>query len=99
MCVPSTATVGSALDVAFDHEYEQLPVLSANKDGARKLIGYLDIRALRADVENQKINKTQNVLQSMVKFERASGESASKKEFTLISPETGLGELEGERWI
>ncbi|PWN33908.1 uncharacterized protein FA14DRAFT_161533 [Meira miltonrushii] len=93
--VPTTATIQNALDVAFDHDYEQLPVLSS-KNGERKLVGYLDIKKLRLEVQNGKLEKTQGVLNVMVKFggaKRKEGSGASST-FTLISPETGLGELE-----
>lgn len=93
--VPTTATIANALDVAFDHDYEQLPVLSS-KNGERKLVGYLDIKKLRSEVESGKLEKTQGVLNVMVKFggaKRKEGSNTSST-FTLISPETGLGELE-----
>lgn len=93
--VPTTATIANALDVAFDHDYEQLPVLSS-KNGERKLVGYLDIKKLRTEVENGKLEKTQGVLNVMVKFggSKKKDDNATSSTFTLISPETGLGELE-----
>lgn len=92
VCVPTTASVGSALDVSFDHDYEQLPVLSS-ANGARKLVGYLDIRTLRTDVDAGKALKSAGVVDVMVRFGGGAGKDGST--FTLISPETGLGELEG----
>lgn len=94
VCVPTTATIDSALQVAFDHDYEQLPVLSSS-NGNRKLLGYLDVKKLRADVEAGRLDRSKSVLENMVKF---GGSSAGKDKntYTLISPETGLGELEGE---
>lgn len=91
--VPTTATVASALQVAFDHDYEQLPVLSSS-NGNRKLLGYLDVKKLRADVEAGRVDKTKGVKENMVKF---GGSGQNKSTYTLISPETGLGELEGDQ--
>jgi CBS domain-containing protein len=93
VCVPTTATLDTALQVAFDHDYEQLPVLSSS-NGNRKLLGYLDVKKLRADVEAGKLDKSKGVLEAMVKF---GGGKSEKGTYTLISPETGLGELESER--
>lgn len=94
VCIPTTATIDSALQVAFDHDYEQLPVLS-NSNGNRKLLGYLDVKKLRADVEASKLQRNESVLKNMVKF-GGSSVGKDKNTYTLISPETGLGELEGE---
>ncbi|UZJ52384.1 hypothetical protein CBS101457_001704 [Exobasidium rhododendri] len=94
VCIPTSATIGSALQVAFDHDYEQLPVLSTS-NGNRKLLGYLDIRKLRGELEAGKLNKNEGVMGNMVKFGgKDSVEAKDKTTYTLISPETGLGELE-----
>lgn len=90
--VTTTATIDSALQVAFEHDYEQLPVLSSSP-GNRKLVGYLDVKKLRADVEAGRVNKANAVKESMVKF---TGGKKGMNTYTLISPETGLGELEGK---
>jgi transcription initiation factor TFIID subunit 10 len=95
VCVPTTATVGAALQVAFDHEYEQLPVLSSS-NGNRKLLGYLDVKKLRAEVDAGRSSKGDGVLKNMVKFGGSNTEVKDKSTYTLISPETGLGELECE---
>ena len=94
--VPTTATVGAALQVAFDHDYEQLPVLSSSS-GNRKLLGYLDVKKLKADVDAGRLEKSKGVREHMVKFGASKGKAASSGTYTLISPETGLGELECER--
>lgn len=94
VCVPSTTTVSSALAVAFDHDYGQLPVLSS-ANGARKLIGYVDVAQLRKDLDSGRVKGDGQVRQVMVKFGGAKGsKAASSGSFTLITPETGLGELE-----
>lgn len=102
VCVGLDATVGNALDVAFDHEYGQLPVLS-DTNGNRRLTGYLDVKSLREAVDAGKLNKSDSVKANMVRFSKeqkpsqpANQSSDEKKVFTLITPETGLGELEGE---
>ena len=95
VCVPTTATIDGAMQVAFDHDYEQLPVLSSSASGSRKLVGYLDVKKLRADVEAGRVDKAKGVLESMVKFGASTASAKDKSTYTLISPETGLGELEG----
>lgn len=91
--VPTTATIGAALQVAFDHDYEQLPVLSST-NGNRKLLGYIDVKKIKAGVEAGRIDKGKGVREHMVKFGASKGKDNGT--YTLISPETGLGELEGE---
>lgn len=91
VCVPRDATVGAALSIAHDHDYSQLPLVGSN----RKLLGYVDVASLRAHVEAGTKKQDDKVDSAMVRFKAMPGTLGSNT-YTVIEPNTGLGELEGE---
>ncbi|CDR87192.1 related to TAF10-TFIID and SAGA subunit [Sporisorium scitamineum] len=91
--VPRSTSISSALRVALDHDYSQLPLVS---DKNRKLLGYVQKDRLEEQVKSGNGDKT--VATIMTKF--SSGASASSSSataaatYTVITPDTGLAELE-----
>ncbi|GAC96448.1 hypothetical protein PHSY_004028 [Pseudozyma hubeiensis SY62] len=91
--VPSSTSISSALRVALDHDYSQLPLVS---DKNRKLLGYVQKDRLEQQVNSSNGDKT--VATIMTKFSggsaAASSSSAAVATYTVITPDTGLAELE-----
>ncbi|SJX61619.1 related to TAF10-TFIID and SAGA subunit [Sporisorium reilianum f. sp. reilianum] len=93
--VPRSTSISSALRVALDHDYSQLPLVS---DKNRKLLGYVQKDRLEEQVKGG--NSDKSVASIMTKF--SSGASASSSSaaaaaaatYTVITPDTGLAELE-----
>ncbi|CEH16141.1 transcription initiation factor subunit taf10 [Ceraceosorus bombacis] len=85
VCVDLRTPLGSALRIAHDHDYSQLPVM----DG-RKPKGYLDVKEAVHRTGTGKLSAERNVSEAMTRFR---GESAGGT-FTVITPDTGLAELE-----
>lgn len=91
--VPRSTSVSSALRVALDHDYSQLPLVS---DKNRKLLGYVQKDRLEEQVRAG--SGDNSVASIMTKF--SSGASASSSSaaaaatYTVITPDTGLAELE-----
>ncbi|KAJ9478394.1 Transcription initiation factor TFIID subunit 10 [Pseudozyma hubeiensis] len=91
--VPSSTTISSALRVALDHDYSQLPLVS---DKNRKLLGYVQKDRLEQQVNSS--NGDKSVATIMTKFSSgsagSSSSSAAAATYTVITPDTGLAELE-----
>ena len=91
--VPRSTTIGSALRVALDHDYSQLPLVS---DKNRKLLGYVQKDSLEEQVKGG--NSDKSVATIMTKFASSSSPSSSAAAaaatYTVITPDTGLAELE-----
>lgn len=90
--VPRSTNINSALRVALDHDYSQLPLVS---DKNRKLLGYVQKDRLEEQVKSG--NGDNSVASIMTKF--AGGAAASSiapaaATYTVITPDTGLAELE-----
>ncbi|PWZ00745.1 hypothetical protein BCV70DRAFT_200006 [Testicularia cyperi] len=86
--VPRSTPISSALRVALDHDYSQLPLVS---DKNRKLLGYVQVPNLQAGVDQGKAD--QPVSTMMTKFSAKSSENGAAT-YTVITPDTGLAELE-----
>lgn len=91
--VPRSTTISSALRVALDHDYSQLPLVS---DKNRKLLGYVQKDRLEEQVKSG--NNDKSVATIMTKFSSGSSPSSSSTAaagtYTVITPDTGLAELE-----
>ncbi|KAJ1029806.1 hypothetical protein NDA13_003046 [Ustilago tritici] len=91
--VPRSTNVSSALRVALDHDYSQLPLVS---DKNRKLLGYVQKDRLEEQVKVG--NNDKSVASIMTKFSSGSSTSSSSTAaagtYTVITPDTGLAELE-----
>lgn len=87
VCVGTRTSVAAALRIAHDHDYSQLPVMAG-----RAPRGYLDVRAVQAAVAQGSVQDSAPVEQAMTRF----GGGAQGAGFVVITPETGLAELEGE---
>ncbi|ETS62766.1 hypothetical protein PaG_02508 [Moesziomyces aphidis] len=91
--VPRSTSIASALGVALDHDYSQLPLVS---DKNRKLLGYVQKHRLEEQLKEGNSDKT--VASIMTKFSSGPAASASSSApaatYTVITPDTGLAELE-----
>lgn len=98
VAVPRNATVSAALSVAHDHDYSQLPLVSTTD---RKLLGYVDVALLSQRLADGSLIGSDPVDSAMIRFANATnasatgaGSSRSRNTYTIIDPNTGLGELE-----
>ncbi|SPO23004.1 related to TAF10 - TFIID and SAGA subunit [Ustilago trichophora] len=91
--VPRSTSISSALRVALDHDYSQLPLVS---DKNRKLLGYVQKDRLEEQVRSG--SSDQSVASIMTKFSSgaspSSSSAAAAATYTVITPDTGLAELE-----
>ncbi|KIS70360.1 uncharacterized protein UMAG_01529 [Mycosarcoma maydis] len=91
--VPRSTSITSALRVALDHDYSQLPLVS---DKNRKLLGYVQKDRLEEQVKGGSGDKS--VATIMTKFSGGASPSSSSAgvaaTYTVITPDTGLAELE-----
>lgn len=91
--VPRSTSVSSALRVALDHDYSQLPLVS---DKNRKLLGYVQKDRLEQQVRSG--SSDQSVASIMTKFSSdaspSSSSAAAAATYTVITPDTGLAELQ-----
>ncbi|GAK63364.1 transcription initiation factor IID, TAF10 subunit [Moesziomyces antarcticus] len=91
--VPRSTSIAAALRVALDHDYSQLPLVS---DKNRKLLGYVQKHRLEEQLKEGNSDKT--VASIMTKFSSGPAASASSSApaatYTVITPDTGLAELE-----
>ncbi|SPO24711.1 related to TAF10 - TFIID and SAGA subunit [Ustilago trichophora] len=91
--VPRSTSISSALRVALDHDYSQLPLVS---DKNRKLLGYVQKDRLEEQVRSGSSDKS--VATIMTKFSSgaspSSSSAAAAATYTVITPDTGLAELE-----
>ncbi|KAE8248641.1 hypothetical protein A4X13_0g5529 [Tilletia indica] len=107
VAVPRNASVSAALSVAHDHDYSQLPLVSTTD---RKLLGYVDVAVLSKRLAEGSLIGSDPVDSAMNRFANATSSSSSaagagagassnagnrtRSTFTVIDPNTGLGELE-----
>ncbi|KAJ8488038.1 hypothetical protein ONZ51_g3806 [Trametes cubensis] len=84
--LPSDEAISRAIEMAYERDFSHIPVLDRN----RKLLGYIDVAALKAKWEAGKANPDDKVSQYMTKFKRTAGTP-----YTIITPSTPLAELEG----
>ncbi|CAD6891800.1 unnamed protein product [Tilletia controversa] len=103
VAVPRNATVQAALSVAHDHDYSQLPLVSTTD---RKLLGYVDVAVLSKRLAEGSLIGSDPVDSAMNRFANAAPSTAAgasggsggggrtRSTFTVIDPNTGLGELE-----
>ncbi|SNX83370.1 related to TAF10 - TFIID and SAGA subunit [Melanopsichium pennsylvanicum] len=92
--VPRSTSISSALRVALDHDYSQLPLVS---DKNRKLLGYVQKDRLEQQLKSG--NSDKSVASIMSKFSSSVSPSSSSAAavavtYTVITPDTGLAELE-----
>lgn len=80
LCIYPDMTIGSALEISFEHSFSYLPVLNRQ----RRLLGYLTAEQL----EKSDISATSLVKEHYNRFR------TSKKRFVPITPETSLEELD-----
>ncbi|KIJ39111.1 hypothetical protein M422DRAFT_175777 [Sphaerobolus stellatus SS14] len=85
--LPENEAIARAIELAYDRDFSHIPVLTA-KD--RRPLGYIDVASLKAMWEAGKVNPDDPVSKAMSKFQRSAG-----NQYTLITPSTPLGELEG----
>ncbi|KAK0534272.1 hypothetical protein OC834_001974 [Tilletia horrida] len=103
VAVPRNASVSAALSVAHDHDYSQLPLVSTTD---RKLLGYVDVAVLTKRLAEGSLIGSDPVDSAMIRFANAAnkagtsasgpgaGAARSRSTYTVIDPNTGLGELE-----
>ncbi|EST07508.1 Transcription initiation factor TFIID, 23-30kDa subunit [Kalmanozyma brasiliensis GHG001] len=91
--VPRSTPISSALRVALDHDYSQLPLVSEKN---RKLLGYVQKDRLEEQLKSG--NGDKSVASIMTKFSSgaspSSSSAAAAATYTVITPDTGLAELE-----
>ncbi|GLB39114.1 putative protein with domain in cystathionine beta-synthase and other proteins [Lyophyllum shimeji] len=83
--LPSTEAISRAIELAYDRDFSQIPVL----DQHRRPVGYLDVPKLKDIWEAGKADLNDKVAAYMTKFQRT-----ASKPYTLITPLTPLSELE-----
>ncbi|KAI0777769.1 hypothetical protein BD413DRAFT_188339 [Trametes elegans] len=83
--IPSDEAISHAVEMAYERDFSHIPVL----DRKRKLLGYIDVAALKAKWEAGKANPDDKVSQYMTKFKRTAATP-----YTIITPSTPLAELE-----
>lgn len=93
VCVYRSASIEKALSVAHDHDYSQLPLVGQS----RKLLGYVDVGNLKERLEKGQSSSTDPVDTAMTSFASAAKQQGGKSKFTIITPQTELADLEGER--
>jgi len=93
VCVSLNSNLLTALTVANDHDYSQLPVLD---DNDRKLKGYLDIRELKQKLEIGKVKGEDGIENCLKRFRGGKGKGGVEGSYTIIEPDTGLADLECE---
>ncbi|WVN90989.1 uncharacterized protein L203_106235 [Cryptococcus depauperatus CBS 7841] len=85
-CLPQDAPVISALEAAYEKEFDHLPILNYK----RKPIGYLDIPLLKAKIGNDTVKQNESVSNYMTHFTL----SKRSPSYVTITPLTSLEELE-----
>ncbi|KAI9063543.1 hypothetical protein FKP32DRAFT_1592231 [Trametes sanguinea] len=83
--LPADEAISRAIEMAYERDFSHIPVLDKN----RKLLGYIDVAALKAKWEAGKANPDDKVAQYMTKFKRT-----ASTPYTIITPSTPLAELE-----
>ncbi|KAL1943917.1 hypothetical protein VTO73DRAFT_3735 [Trametes versicolor] len=83
--LPASEAISRAIEMAYERDFSHIPVLDRN----RKLLGYIDVAALKAKWEAGNSNPDDKVSQYMTKFKRTVGTP-----YTIITPSTPLAELE-----
>ncbi|KAN0063320.1 hypothetical protein ACQY0O_004485 [Thecaphora frezii] len=85
--LPRSTNIATALRTALDHDYSQIPLVS---DRDRKLLGYVELTSLQTHANNglgsEPVGKVMN------RF--TSGKGSNGGTYTVITPDTGLAELE-----
>ncbi|KAI8986890.1 hypothetical protein BD414DRAFT_487388 [Trametes punicea] len=83
--LPADEAISRAIEMAYERDFSYIPVLDKN----RKLLGYIDVAALKAKWEAGEANPDDKVSQYMTKFKRT-----ASTPYTIITPSTPLAELE-----
>ncbi|RXK35510.1 hypothetical protein M231_07242 [Tremella mesenterica] len=86
ICMEEHQPVGLALEKAYEHEFDQLPVLN----GRRKPIGYVDISLIKDKFKAARLNEMDPVSRHTTRFSSYS----SSHPYTTITPDTPLEILE-----
>ncbi|KAI0711276.1 hypothetical protein C8Q76DRAFT_52741 [Earliella scabrosa] len=83
--LPADEAISRAIEMAYERDFSHIPVL----DRKRKLLGYIDVAALKAKWEAGEANPDDKVETYMTKFKRTAATP-----YTIITPSTPLAELE-----
>ncbi|KAI0764869.1 hypothetical protein C8Q74DRAFT_1005906 [Fomes fomentarius] len=82
--LPANEAISRAIEMAYERDFSHIPVL----DRKRKLLGYVDVAALKAKWEAGQANPDDKVEKYMSKFKRTAATP-----YTIITPSTPLAEL------
>ncbi|KAM5533898.1 hypothetical protein V8D89_012438 [Ganoderma adspersum] len=82
--LPSDEAISRAIEMAYERDFSHIPVL----DRKRKLLGYIDVAALKSKWEAGEADPSDKVEKYMTKFKRTG------TTYTVIAPSTPLAELE-----
>ncbi|KAK9895363.1 hypothetical protein P389DRAFT_197424 [Cystobasidium minutum MCA 4210] len=82
--LPGTESIGRAIELATQREFDTLPVLSPEN---RKPIGYVNIEDLLRRLEKGEVKPEDSLQSSMRRF-------ATKRDYQVITPDTDLAILE-----
>lgn len=82
--LPGTESIGRAIELATQREFDTLPVLSADN---RKPIGYVNIEELLQRLEKGDVKPEDSLQRGMRKF-------ATNRDYKVITPDTDLAVLE-----
>ncbi|EWC45532.1 hypothetical protein DRE_05390 [Drechslerella stenobrocha 248] len=86
LSVPQDHPISEALAMSYDRSYDQLTVVHPRN---RSLLGYLSIPRLKQLLQSRAVTEEDTVEKAMTKFRKAKG-----VQYTVITPETELAELE-----
>ena len=86
LSVPPNTPVSEALAMSYDRSYDQLTVIHPDN---RSLLGYLSIPRLKSLLQSGAVKEDGTVESAMNRFRKGKG-----VEYQVITPETGLDELE-----
>ncbi|PIL27595.1 hypothetical protein GSI_10746 [Ganoderma sinense ZZ0214-1] len=82
--LPSDEAISRAIEMAYERDFSHIPVL----DRKRKLLGYIDVAALKSKWEAGEADPSDDVEKYMTRFKRTG------TTYTVIAPSTPLAELE-----
>ncbi|EJD54783.1 hypothetical protein AURDEDRAFT_110270 [Auricularia subglabra TFB-10046 SS5] len=84
--LPDYEPILRAIDLAYERDFSFIPVLSRT----RKLLGYIDVSALKKAFEAGSTNPDDPIRSFMTRFDL----KKKRKEYTVITPGTPLADLE-----
>ncbi|KAI8090031.1 tryptophan synthase beta subunit-like PLP-dependent enzyme [Halteromyces radiatus] len=87
MTITPSTTISRALDLMYEREYSQLPVVHANN---KKLVGYVSLASLEARLNQGTSHPNDQVDSCMFSFKNAKSSGVA---YQLITPDTSLADL------